>query len=354
MSPKCILSAAALLLPTLALSAGSDEPTAPEDASATPPVPALQSARGYDLSIEGEVFFTNGAGPAYSFVQALDSRMNSMFGPDMEELASALDDFTYELPGPSHLKGTLAGAKIVLGTPPTQWGSFSFEASFRAGTVDDDSGEKPFAGTLDFLYDSEVGLNGSLSHKASVDCHESSLAVYWAPRRIGDWVNFGLEYAHGEYDATYDMNLSLALTMGGTDILTERILNRFEQAIKSNDFLLHVRSSLKAIPIRGFAGGRLSILPGIDLAAGYSLRDRDDTVGTEFYDGEEAYSGITSDPGLTDDMWVFQGNAFLTALYAIRGGTLRLGVGGSYAKDLNADKAERTAAVVKFGYSRHR
>ncbi len=356
MKNRLLPIAAAFLFPILA---AGDEPAAapvPEapapaaDASAAPRACFLRMPEVATASLEADVLFSRGEGPSQQFVHGIDAQFNMLFSIMMRGMASYYSPFTWSIPENTHSEGTLAGAKAAFVLEPCRIGTFSVEAGFLAGKSDFSSARAPFAGS-GTVSGIAMSFEGYLARDYRVESRAFSLAVFWEPPRIGKWVSFGLEGVRGDNDLRYNLYYGVTQTMEG-ETGSYDTGARFDANLAVYDILLHARTNLDAIPLRGIADGRLSLLPEADLAAGYSFRDLDDIWETDFYNGESdgAWNGDGDFP--VDDAWILRGYAGLTLLYELQGGTLSLGGGYRYEKDLNGGMGETAGVLLRLGYER--
>jgi hypothetical protein len=347
---------ASFLFPILAAgeeiaAAAPDSGTPAPDASAASHVCFFKKPEIATASMEAQVFFSRGEGTAQQFVSGLDARYNQAFSIMMQGIATYYSPFTWSLPENTHSDGTLAGVKAVLALEPCRIGTFSVEAGFLAGKTDFSSARAPFAGSGS-LIGVTVSFDGYLGRDYSMQNRSFSMAVFWQPPCLGKWVSFGLEGARGRNDIRYNLYYGVTQTIDG-DTGGYTTSARFDADLAVYDVLLHARTNFKAIPLRGVADGGLSLLPEADFAAGYSFRDLYNAWETDFYNGESDGAWNVGGDFPVDDAWILRGYAGLTFLYEIQGGTLSLGGGYRYEKDLNSGMGETMGALLRLGYKRN-
>ncbi len=350
---------AAFLFPLLAV--GEESATAQATAVAEAPAPAAEQGapvpaglfrmpKPATASLEAEVFFSRGEGPSSMFVNKLDTFFDMVFSMMMRGMAGFYTPFSWSLPEDTDAKGTYAGAKAALVFEPCRIGAFSVEAGFLAGKSDFSSNKGVFSGS-GTLGGSKMDFHGFLARDYSMDSRAFSLAVFWQPPRIGKWVSFGIEGARSDCDPTYTLYYNVFQTVDGeTDSYISAA--RFDADLEVYDVLLHARTNLAPIPLRGFADGRLSILPEADLAAGYSFRDLDNMWETDFEDGEKGSSWNADGEFPINDAWILRGDVGVSLLYELRGGLLSLGGGYRYEKDLSEGTEETSSFLLRLGYKR--
>jgi hypothetical protein len=357
MNIRLLPIATALFCPILAtgdepaaIASDSAAPAPASEVSAQPRTCFFRMPKLSSFSLETQVLFSRGEGPSYQFAHGLDEEYDQAFSIMMRGIASVYSPFTWSIPEDTHAKGNLVGAKAAFVLEPCRIGTFSIEAGFLAGNSDSSLSKALFSGS-GVLGGDTMSFEGYLGRDYSMDSRSFSLAVFWEPPCLGKWVSFGLEGARGDNDLCYNMYYEVVQTLNG-ETSGYNTSARFDADLAVYDVLLHARANLHAIPLRGFADGRLSLLPEADLAAGYSFRDLHNVWETDFYNGEKGMSWNLEDGYPVDDVWILRGYAGLTLLYELQDGTLSFGGGYRYDKDLNGGKAETTGALVRLGYKR--
>jgi|GEM_PF-5726027 len=353
MKTSFLFPCALMLFPfSLTVAAGEDATPAVPDAACARPCFAVTGG-----SASAVFYQPTGAGPAGTVIDLLARNADETF----HELSILIRIFTadgrYEVPKATSLSGTMGGFDLGCDLSAGNLGNFTVEIGGLTGSMDYDSGVKPFSGTVHYVMNGVPGtafLHGMMSRSSSLDIDRASALVLWRPAKVGDWLGAGLEFSHEEYCADYRMQIGIALSGALSDPI-DITTDQSHVDFRSNDVLLHVR--LGGVPFKKFtaASGRFGVIPKCDLALGYSLRQIGTIEATTTdEDGVTSTKNLPTD-GAFDDVWVFRGSAALSFFYKLSAGTLALDAGYAYSRDFDGnDKTDQSGFTARLGYSLRR
>lgn len=341
-----IAGALAFLVPAASINAQTG--AVPTNSTASNAEPKSFSITGGNVTADTGFYFFNGLGILGNTVDILDGQTDDVY----YILSNLFEiDPNFKPVTPTKASGTLYGFSLGYALETRALGSITIEASYREGTMDDDSGVHPYESSA--VVDDEnsiISLSGDFSRRISVDSKEAGILALWRPKnRIGDYLAAGLEYAHGNYECEYGIDFSLLMKVNDeiAESETERVL--YNYTLETNDVLLHVRLGDK--PIATFNSGKVSIVARANLAAGYSMRDCNEaTIRTITKEDDNLRSTDSYD---ASDTWIAKGDASLLLFYKTDIGTFNIGGGFAFESDLGGNRSgERKGLMAKLGYSR--
>ncbi len=347
----CALALAFLTQPASAKATDSDSSETAAPVASESPAPRFSLEGG---SASAVLFLPQGAGPAGALTGYLDGQANQVF----DQLTLFLSIFSqnpiYEIPKDTSLSGTMGGFSLGGDLSAGRFGRFTVEVSGLTGSMDYDSGIKPFSGNISYSLNGvpyTAYLYGMMTRSSSLDMDRASVLGLWRPAAIGDWFGAGFEFSHTAFSEDYRVAYGIAVgetTDGAYQVESFDYGTNFH----SNDVLLHVR--LGGLPIRKFSAkdGKFGIVPKLDLAFGRSFRGMGSIRRVIHPSDDTVVEDDLSSAGLFDDVWIFQGSAAVSFFYNLSRGTLSLDAGYAYSRDFDgSDKTDQSGFTARLGYS---